>query len=191
VQAAISTSIKDPLSRCSGVTPPPETGMVRNRNRESNPTESDVAACTLCQVTGNDQKKAGTLISGFSVLLDAQSDNLRGTKNELTVSRTMSAPPAHLRVLKDAGLLELEWADGTTSRLPLILLRSRCPCASCVDEFTGERILDPATIPETIVPVKMEFSGNYALKITWSDGHSTGLYTWDLLAEIARCTKSN
>src|SRR5260221_9713679 len=103
----------------------------------------------------------------------------------------MSAPPTHLRALKDAGLLELDWADGTTSPLPFKLVRARCPCASCVDEFTGERILDETTIPETIVPVKMGFSGNYALKITWSDGHSTGLYTWDLLAEIARCTKSN
>jgi DUF971 family protein len=107
------------------------------------------------------------------------------------MSSAMSAPPTHLRALKDAGLLELDWADGSSSRLPLKLLRARCPCASCVDEISGERILDPATIPETIVPVKMGFSGNYALKITWSDGHSTGLYTWDLLAEIARCTKSN
>ncbi len=32
----------------------------------------------------------------------------------------------------------------------------------------------------------MSFTGNYALKIVWSDGHSTGLYTWDLLAELAR-----
>ena len=102
-----------------------------------------------------------------------------------------ASPPAHLRARKDAGLLELEWADGTLSNIPFKLMRSRCPCASCVDENTGARILDPDTIPETITPVSMGFSGNYALKVAWSDGHSTGLYTWDLLAEIARCTKSN
>jgi DUF971 family protein len=40
--------------------------------------------------------------------------------------------------------------------------------------------------------VKLGFSGNYALKISWSDGHDTGLYTWDLLQELARqCLKSN
>jgi PAS domain S-box-containing protein len=55
-----------------------------------------------------------------------------------------------------------------------------------VDEMTGERILDPATIPADIQPTGLSFSGNYALKIAWSDGHSTGLYTWDLLAEIAQ-----
>jgi DUF971 family protein len=104
----------------------------------------------------------------------------------------MSAlPPTHLRALRDAGLLELEWADGTVSRVAFKLLRSRCPCASCVDENTGRRILDPDTIPDTITPVKMGFTGNYALNVTWSDGHSTGLYTWDFLAEIAPCTKSS
>lgn len=102
-----------------------------------------------------------------------------------------AAPPTHLRALKQAGLLELEWADGTLCRVPFKLLRTHCPCATCVDEITGERILDPSSVPETIVPVKMGFSGNYALKISWSDGHATGLYTWDLLAELARCTKSN
>lgn len=50
------------------------------------------------------------------------------------------------------------------------------------------RILDPDTIPADIQPVAMSLTGNYALKIVWSDGHSTGLYTWDLLAEIARDT---
>jgi DUF971 family protein len=102
-----------------------------------------------------------------------------------------ASPPKHLRARRDVGVLELESADGTACRIPFRLLRSLCPCASCVDEVTGERILDPATIPESIVPVKLEFSGNYAIKIGWSDGHSTGLYTWDLLAEIARCTKSS
>jgi DUF971 family protein len=104
----------------------------------------------------------------------------------------MSAlPPRHLRALKEAGTLEIEWAGGSVSRVAFKLLRSRCPCASCVDENTGLRILDPATIPETIVPVSLGLSGNYALKIAWSDGHATGLYTFDLLAEIAQCTKSS
>lgn len=105
---------------------------------------------------------------------------------------TMSAPPpAHLRARKLEGILEVEWAGSPMARVPFKLLRSHCPCASCVDENTGVRILDPATIPDDIVPTNMGFTGNYALKITWSDGHSTGLYTWDLLAEIAQCTKSS
>jgi DUF971 family protein len=102
----------------------------------------------------------------------------------------MSAPaPIHLRARKSERVLEVEWPDRSPVQVPFKLLRSQCPCATCVDEVTGERILDPNTIPDDIAPANLGFSGNYALKITWSDGHSTGLYTWDLLAEIARCMK--
>ena len=100
-------------------------------------------------------------------------------------------PPAHLRARKGERILEIEWNSANLARIPFRLLRISCPCAVCVDENTGERILDPATIPDDIVPAHLEFTGNYALKATWPDGHNTGLYTWDLLAEIAQCTKSN
>lgn len=104
----------------------------------------------------------------------------------------MSAPPpAHIRVRKPEKILEVEWTAANTARIPFKLLRTSCPCAVCVDEMTGQRILDPATIPDDIVPSHLEFTGNYALKVTWPDGHSTGLYTWDLLDEIARCMKSS
>ena len=100
-------------------------------------------------------------------------------------------PPAHLRVRKSERLLEVEWTAENIARIPFKMLRVSCPCAVCVDETTGERILDPATIPEDISPAKLEFTGNYALKVTWADGHDTGLFTWDLLDEIAQCLKSS
>jgi DUF971 family protein len=45
--------------------------------------------------------------------------------------------------------------------------------------------LDVDSIPDDIAPTAIELCGNYALRIDWSDGHSTGLYTWQRLAEIA------
>jgi DUF971 family protein len=101
------------------------------------------------------------------------------------------SPPAHLRVRKAERILEVEWTSTRIDQIPFRLLRISCPCAVCVDENTGERILDPATIPEEISPQRLAFTGNYALKISWSDGHDTGLYTWELLSEIAQCMKSN
>ncbi len=62
---------------------------------------------------------------------------------------------------------------------PYKFLRGHCPCAECVDENTGIRTLDVATISDQIRPMHLSFSGNYALKIHWNDGHQTGLYTWD------------
>lgn len=99
---------------------------------------------------------------------------------------TPAPPPSRIRALKEAGRLELEWPGSRPVEVPFLIVRARCPCAECVNEFTGERILDPSTIPLSIAPVSMSFTGNYALKIVWSDTHATGLYTWDLLAELAR-----
>lgn len=99
----------------------------------------------------------------------------------------MSAPPpTNIRAHRQTGRLALEWQGRPPVEISFVAVRARCPCASCIDEMTGERILDPATIPADIEPTGLSFSGNYALKIAWSDGHSTGLYTWDLLAEIAQ-----
>ncbi|MSR56794.1 MAG: DUF971 domain-containing protein [Planctomycetaceae bacterium] len=102
---------------------------------------------------------------------------------------TPAPPPSRIRAHRQAGGLELEWPGAPPVEVPFHTVRARCPCASCVDEFTGARILDPTTIPSEIAPISMSFTGNYALKIVWTDGHSTGLYTWDLLAELARDSK--
>lgn len=87
-------------------------------------------------------------------------------------------------MLKESAELELRWADGSTHRLPFRFVRENCPCAMCVDENTGRRILDVDSLPDDIAPVGVEFVGNYALKITWSDGHATGLFTWDHLSRL-------
>ena len=98
----------------------------------------------------------------------------------------MSALPKKIRALQEEGALELAWNDGRKYLLPFRFLRGHCPCASCVDEITGKRILELSTIPDDIHLIKMSFSGNYALKISWSDGHNTGLFTWDHLSKLCR-----
>lgn len=62
-------------------------------------------------------------------------------------------------------------------------LRGRCTCAYCQSELTGERLLDPATIPEGIRVTKMELTGNYGVNIHFSDGHTTGIYRFSELAK--------
>lgn len=98
----------------------------------------------------------------------------------------MTAPPTGIRSLKQDRCLEIEWPDGLTARLGWRKLRGECPCAGCVDEITGVRTLDVDALPDDIHPVDIGFTGNYALKIRWSDQHDTGLFTWDRLHALCR-----
>jgi DUF971 family protein len=57
----------------------------------------------------------------------------------------------------------------------------------CVEETTGRPLLDPAGVPPDVRPLKVSLVGAYAIRIEWSDGHSTGLYTYELLWALCRC----
>ena len=97
----------------------------------------------------------------------------------------MATPPTSIKSRQQEGVLELQWPHGTY-RLPYRLLRGRCPCACCVDEMTGVRAVDVEDVPLAIAPTNIQFSGNYALKITWNDRHDTGLFTWEYLELLAK-----
>lgn len=79
----------------------------------------------------------------------------------------------------------LRWDDGVEATLMPRRLRIACPCAFCVSETTGRRLLDPATIPEDLGLVDMQPVGNYAYRLLFSDGHDTGLYRLELLRQLA------
>jgi len=93
-------------------------------------------------------------------------------------------PPESIDVT-ERGELEVAWGGGHRVRIPAFELRDACPCASCIEEGTGKKILDPNSIPSDIRPERVEGVGNYAIQIHWSDGHSSGIYTWDLLREAS------
>lgn len=68
------------------------------------------------------------------------------------------------------------WDEGDEDRWPARALRLRCTCAYCQSETTGERLLDPATVPTDLTVTTMNLVGNYGVSIAFSDGHSTGIY---------------
>lgn len=98
----------------------------------------------------------------------------------------MTEAPTNLRAHQSEQILEVAWADEAVARLPYRYLRGECPCATCRDEWTGERVLDPATIRPDLQLEGMEGIGNYAIRLAWNDGHSSGLYTWETLARLCR-----
>jgi DUF971 family protein len=97
----------------------------------------------------------------------------------------MADAPTNIRAHQAEQILELAWEDDKVDRLPYHYLRAECPCASCRDEWTGERTVDPKTIRPDLKLEGMEPIGNYAVRLGWNDGHSSGLYTWETLQRLA------
>ena len=92
--------------------------------------------------------------------------------------------PKNIKVHKDQRVLELIWADSDISCLQFRTVRQNCPCAVCVDEFTGKQLLDPESVPVDLGLLEVSLCGNYALRIRWSDNHDSGLFTWNRLRSI-------
>jgi ATP-binding protein involved in chromosome partitioning len=82
-------------------------------------------------------------------------------------------------ITRREGCLEVDWdGNGAGEPVDARALRLACPCAGCVEEMTGRPLLDPGTVPEDIRPLAVEPVGAYGIRIHWSDGHATGIYTW-------------
>ena len=95
----------------------------------------------------------------------------------------MIDPPTNIRAHQAEQILEVSWPDGEVHRLPYRFLRAECPCASCRDEWSGERIIQIEHVREDVKLEGIEAVGSYAIQPSWSDGHSTGIFTWELLRE--------
>ena len=99
--------------------------------------------------------------------------------------RLMEIPYAINR--QDDGLL-IEWdQNGHAGFFPARALRLACPCAACVEEMSGRPLLDPARVPSDVRPVAVRLVGAYGLGIDWSDGHGTGIYTFEQLLRSCPC----
>ena len=100
----------------------------------------------------------------------------------------MSTPPRHLDLKKDRGLT-VEWADGSTSYFSIALLRRMSPSADA-RKIREELASNPLTVlpasPDTgpLIAENAELVGNYAIRIQFSDGHDTGIYSWDYLRSL-------
>ena len=110
----------------------------------------------------------------------------RDPLEERASMESMETTPVEIRRAEDREL-QITWADGHRTVLANRLLRQSCPCARCVNELTGERMLDPASVPPDIRASEISLVGRYAVKVRWSDGHSTGIYTFRKLREWCAC----
>jgi DUF971 family protein len=101
------------------------------------------------------------------------------------------AEPEHIAISKSKGV-KIDWKDGHTSEYGLTYLRDKCPCAACRGAHGT-----PPRQPESSSPFQMykpllkmddvTAVGNYAVRISWSDGHGTGIYSWEHFRSICPC----
>ena len=78
----------------------------------------------------------------------------------------------------------LAWNTGERFTIPFLELRFLCPCAACVDENSGKRTLKKESLKPDVKPKDVQLVGRYAVQITWSDGHNTGMYHYENLHMI-------
>ena len=99
----------------------------------------------------------------------------------------MPIPVPYAITRRDDGLL-IEWDEaGHRGLYPARALRLACPCAACVEEMTGRPLLNPAAVPPGVRPVSVGLVGGYGLQVQWSDGHATGIYTFERLRHACPC----
>lgn len=84
------------------------------------------------------------------------------------------------------GELGVVWDDGRESFFGGYELRCACGCASCVDEMTGAPLLQRDRVDRDVRPLAVYPVGNYGISIKWSDGHETGIYTFETLRRLAK-----
>src|SRR5689334_13172327 len=80
--------------------------------------------------------------------------------------------------------LRIIWADEKICDYDAAKLRRACPCAQCVNEWTGERTLKPEAISEDVQIRDFSVVGRYALNFRWSDGHEIGIYSFQYLRDL-------
>jgi DUF971 family protein len=99
----------------------------------------------------------------------------------------MSTRPVPQQIKALEGNVSILWSDAHQSAYKARDLRLACRCAACVDEWTHEPLVNPDRVPPQLKPTAIEVVGNYALHFRWSDGHDTGIYTYDYLRDVCAC----
>ena len=110
---------------------------------------------------------------------------------------TVSRSPKTLK--KHENVFQIEWKDGHASWYPYTYLRQMCPCAECaIIRHKGKDItftilttrdgdVTLIEVSENIQPTDIQLVGRYALQFSWTDGHNTGIYPFEVLRETCPC----
>ncbi len=88
-------------------------------------------------------------------------------------------------IIDEGDTFRIRWADGAESVFDAPNLRRYCACAGCVNEWTGEQMLNPDSISDDLKIENINLVGRYALSFVFSDKHDTGIYSFKYLRELS------
>ncbi len=88
-------------------------------------------------------------------------------------------------VEKSDSEISIKWSDEKETSYLAPQLRRACPCASCINEWTGEKMLKDEAVPDSISFSKVSIVGRYALNFQFSDGHETGIFSFRFLRDLS------
>ncbi|MDO5693196.1 MAG: DUF971 domain-containing protein [Pseudomonadota bacterium] len=100
----------------------------------------------------------------------------------MTTSAPLHPPPQKLTVHAKSRVLELAWPDGAHFRIPFELLRIYSPSAEVQGHGAGQEVLQTGKREVDITAIAPV--GNYAVQPVFSDGHDSGIFTWDYLYHL-------
>jgi DUF971 family protein len=95
--------------------------------------------------------------------------------------------PTEVRAPRGTTTLEIDFEDGHRAILPHEIVRGYCPCAICQGHQGPIRFVEGGNLELT----DLAEVGDYALRLTWADGHATGIYTFAFLRELCSCPECN
>jgi DUF971 family protein len=101
------------------------------------------------------------------------------------MSSSVQFLPVEVRAPRGARVMHIEFEDGHHGLYPHELLRGYCPCAQC-QGHNGPIHFVPGGDLEL---VDISEVGNYALLLTWGDGHATGIYSFNYLRQLCACSE--
>lgn len=99
--------------------------------------------------------------------------------------------------VKTGAGVDITWADGHSSHFDFAFLRDHCPCATCNDERAKKDSLAGMHLASPLLPMykpkpraqSATQVGNYAIQISFNDGHSTGIFSYDYLRTLCPCAE--
>ncbi|MDA1118158.1 MAG: DUF971 domain-containing protein [Proteobacteria bacterium] len=90
--------------------------------------------------------------------------------------------PTEIKLHQKSRVLEISFSDGKTFQLPCEFLRVYSPSAEVRGHGPGQEVLQVGK--RSVDITQIEPAGSYAIQPTFSDGHDTGIYSWELLYEF-------